>query len=476
MPIDDTLLALSARYTASPQFVKTFAGGLYALLPASVRHGAAYKRFRKIFDETAVDTSYVHERLSETLLAALGGVPAYEAYRHARDAAIEAPVEALQMFPLTSKEEIKASLDSYLNSAYGERDRLKMFTGGSTAIPMTFYVHRGVSRAKELAVFHSMGSRFNTEGDGIVLALRGRTVRSAGHGRIWSYEPIKRHVIVSSDHLEPQFMPDYAAALKRWRPRYIHAFPSALYPLLVWLRSSGQEHLLSSVKGVVLTSESVFDHHMRAFRAFFTCPVIVTYGHSERVLLANTLPADNRYHFWPHYGQMELVDADGKPVTTPGQVGEIVGTSFDNLVMPFVRYRTGDYGVLGGASSPTAAGFPVLERIDGRLQEFVVCRDLRLVTVTTLGAAHFETLDQCLRIQYEQTEPGELILRVVSTNPLTVAAKNEIAGAVSAKTQGGCTVHVEEVGHIPLTSFGKQRLLIQHLDIRKHLGAAIESA
>ena len=49
------------------------------------------------------------------------------------------------------------------------------------------------------------------------------------------------------------------------------------------------------------------------------------------------------------------------------------------------------------------------------------------------------------------------------------------ARAVREKTQGGCTVEVVEVDAIPLTQRGKQRLIVQHLDIERYLGAAMTS-
>lgn len=476
MTFDDRLHGLAARYVASPQWVKTLTGGVYAMLPPRLRFGRAYTRFRRIFDAPTVDPRYVRERLAETLHGALTGVPALAAWRRLAGDAREHPLDVLAELPLLDKERLKTHLAEHLNGAWPPTARLRMFTGGSTAVPMTFYVHRGVSRAKEWAAFHAMGARFGTEGDGVVLALRGRTVGTAGSGRMWMYEPIKRHLILSTDHLEPRYMDGYVEALRRWRPRYVHAFPSALFPLMAWLHERGEQDLLAQVSCVVLTSESVFDHHMQAFRAFFRCPVVATYGHTERVLLANSLPDDARYHFWPHYGHLELVDAAGRPVTEPGRVGEIVGTSFDNLVMPFVRYRTGDFAVLGGAPDAAMPGVPVLDRIEGRLQEYVVCRDHRLVTVTTLGAAHFEQLDRCLRIQYEQSEPGRLVLRVMTLRPLDDQARRDIEQAVSDKTQGGCTVEVREVDTIPLTRRGKQHLLVQHLDVSRYLGAAMAHA
>jgi phenylacetate-CoA ligase len=474
MAFDDHLHHLAPGYVAAPQWVKTIAGGGYAMLPPTLRFGPRYTRFVHEFGAGRVDPTYVAARLSETLCAALAHVPAFAAHRRLLADAQMAPLDVLQELPLTTKEQIKTSLHEYLATDQPASRRLRMFTGGSTSIPMTFYLHKGVTRAKEWAAFDAMARRFGTDGPGVVLALRGRTVSTAGDGRVWSYEPIKRHLICSSDHLEPRFMHQYVAALRRWKPSFIHAFPSALYPMIAWLRENGEEALLAQVKCVLLTSESVFGHHMAAFRSFFRCPVIVHYGHTERVLWANTLPDDERYHFWPHYGHLELVDPSGAPVTRPGQVGEIVGTSFDNRVMPLVRYRTGDYAMLARNPHPSLPDYPVLERIEGRLQEFVVCADHRLITVTTLGAAHFAQLEHCLRIQYEQFQPGRLKLRVVARQPLSDAEREQIAFAVREKTQGGCEVEVIEVGSIPLTERGKQQLLLQHLDTRQYLGAAME--
>jgi phenylacetate-CoA ligase len=476
MSIDDRLHSGVSAYMGAPQWVKTIAGGAYSLLPKQLRHGRSYDNFRNIFSSSTCTPSYVHNQLAKTLKAAAQGVPAFASLGRHLDDIETHPRQFLEGMPLISKEDIKSNLDSFVNRNLPEGSRLKMFTGGSTSVPMTFYGQVGISRAKELAAFDTLAARFDTEGDGIILALRGRTVPSATRSRIWMYEPIKRHLILSSDHLEARFMAQYVKALQRWRPRYIQAFPSALYPLVLWLRHNGYESVLSGVRCVTLVSESVFEHHLEAFKEFFSCPVLVTYGHTERVLLANTLPDDPRYHFWPRYGYFQLIDSAGHTVTKAGQVGEIVGTSFDNLVMPFIRYRTGDYAVLGQAPHPSMHDSPVVERIEGRLQEFVVCSDHRLITVTTIGAAHVQELERCFRIQYEQFQPGRLILRVVAMEPLDASSKARVCRAIEHKTQGGCSVEINEVAHIELTGRGKQRLLIQHLDISRYLGAAMSAA
>src|SRR5262249_578594 len=151
----------------------------------------------------------------------------------------------------------------------------------------------------------------------------------------------------------------------------------------------------------LLTSENVYDFQLDLFRKVFACPIINHYGHSERVLMAVSLANDDRLHFLPLYGYPELLDSNAMPITEPGRLGEIVGTPFDNAAMPFVRYRTGDLGMWDEVPTLQGKVRLVMRRIEGRLQEFVVCRDARLVSITTLGAAHFHELANVETIQFE---------------------------------------------------------------------------
>jgi phenylacetate-CoA ligase len=302
------------------------------------------------------------------------------------------------------------------------------------------------------------------------LALRGRPIPGAGNVRApWAYEPIRRHLMLSCEHLARAWMPQFAQALERYRPTVIEAFPSALFPLARWLEAHPLPRFTDGVKGVMLFSENVYGFQMETFRRVFGCPIVAHYGHSERVLMAATLPEDDRYFFWPQYGWAEIVDARGRRVTQPGRLGYVVGTSFDNRVMPFVRYRTGDLAMVGGDGHPHLPGFPVVEGIAGRLQEFIACRDGRLISVTALGTAHFPELSGVDAMQYEQFAPGELVLKVVAPAALGAREERRIAQAIEARTEGGCRVAIAQVDRIERTRRGKARMLVQHLDLRSSL-------
>ncbi len=479
MALEDILHPYLGRYLGAPGWLKSSAGRAYSMLPPRVRLGGAYRRFREEIGAARsreANDALAREKLAATLQWAFDTVPAYQGFRGLLDAKHD-PREVLQRLPVTDKLDIKRHPERYLSRAMSAGARMEMFTGGSTRNPMQFYLQKHVTRPKEFAFIQDFRERLGVQRGELVLALRGRTVASAAQpgGRIWMHEPIKRELVLSSDHLERRYMPAYAEALALHRPEYIEAFPSALFPLARWLAANPMPEFTRGVKGVMLYSENVYGYQMAKFREVFGCPILSHYGHSERVLMAASMPDDDRYFFWPQYGHFELLDAENRPVTQPGKLGFVVGTSFDNKVMPFLRYRTGDLAMLSEREHPALPGHPACERIVGRLQEFIVCRDQRLMSITTLGVAHFPELAEVETIQYEQDRPGKLVLKVVADHRLTGEQARRIAGAVAAKTQGGCEVEVAQVESIARTPRGKARMLVQNLDIRRYFAAATEA-
>ncbi len=476
MPIEDIIHPLLQYYTASPQWVKTSLGGAYASLPTSLRYGTQYDRFMndiEASDDVAEIARRADTKLRETLAWAASTVPAHAGLKDAVGSG-QSGAQMLAAFPLLQKEQIKADTLRYLSTAMGPKTHLLTHTGGSSSVPMKLYLHKYVSRSKDFAYNGTFDAIAGIGRGDVILALRGRSVPGAEKpgGPLWMFDPIKRYLHLSSDHLEPEHMPRYVEVMRQWKPTFIHAFPSAIVPLAHWLDAHPASDITSRFKCIQLFSENVYDYQVDLLRRVFGCTVLLDYGASERVVKAISMPGDSRYFFWPLYGHLELVDFAGKPITEPGVLGEIVATGFDNKVMPLVRYCTGDMAMWSSAPNTIRKGFPVVDRIEGRLQEFLVCKGHRLVSITTIGAAHFEQLAAVDRMQFEQTEPGKALLKVLTQQPLSEKVKQSLAHGVHAKTQGGLDIEVVAVQELARTVSGKHKLLVQKLDISSYLGAA----
>lgn len=476
MPIEDIIHPFLKHYTAAPQWVKSTLGGAYARVPTGLRYGAKYDEFMaeiKLCDDEKSLRRRADEKLLFTLRWAAETVPAFASLK-SRVKLDRSPEELLAEFPLLPKEDIKADTNRFISSAMPPKTHLLTHTGGSTSVPMKLYLEKYVSRSKDFAYNGTFDTIAGIRTGDTILALRGRTVPGANKpgGPIWMFDPIKSYLHLSSDHLEAEHMPRYIEAARQWKPTFIHAFPSALVPLAKWLQENPAPDVTERIRCVQLFSENIYDYQVDLIREVFGCPVLLDYGHSERAVKSISLPNDPRYFFWPLYGKVELIDFDGRPVTEPGVLGEIVGTGFDNRVMPLIRYRTGDLAMWSSEPNLTRPGFAVVDRIEGRLQEFLVCADHRLVSICTIGAAHFEELASADRMQFEQTAPGRAVLKVLSEKDLSERAKDALANGIRAKTQGGLEIEVVRVDDIARTVSGKHKLLVQRLDLSRYLGAA----
>jgi phenylacetate-CoA ligase len=366
MSSEDLPHPLLDRHPHAPAWPHQPAKRACAKLHPTVRVGGAHDEFHEELD---VPESSIWERatgkLQSTLRWALETVPAYRAHR-ALLRHIDDPVDVLARLPLTGKSDIRAHPDRYLSTATPASQRLGVVTEGCTRDPTQFYLQKHVTRSKEHAFIQAFRARVGAGSDDLTLALRGRTVASATKpgGSLWMVEPIKRQLVLSTDHLEERYMPEHAAVLAQHRPPFIEAFPSALDPLARWLKLHPVPEFTDAVRGVMLYSEYACVPRMQLFREVFRCPVLKHYGHSERVLMAASMPDADRYFFWPQYGWLELLDDNDRPITRPGVMGHVVGTSFDNKVMPFVRYRTGDLALASDHGHSRLPGYPACERIE----------------------------------------------------------------------------------------------------------------
>jgi len=477
--IEDELYGLAALYVSSPQWVKSTIGRLYSIIPTSLRQGGLYRGFAeqaRLQDPTAVRTLQ-RQKLRTTLDLATRFVPAYQRYRRQFEQADD--IEAfLRLLPLTEKEALRRDRAAYITTSPRRKAALAMHTSGSV-VPMDFFLEKGHSRPRERAFIQAMRERFGDDGSGYSLSLRGRSVRGLdpAAGRWVMVDPIRRLVMGSTDHLKPEYMHLYAESLRRWRPRRIEGFASSIYLLAKWLHRHPHHDAAASIEFVYLFSENTYDYQRQVIAAAFGCPVINHYGMAERILFAHSLPDDPRLHFQPQYGYLELLDERGEPVTSPGERGEIVGTSFDNAVMPFIRYRTNDYAIVADTPSRPERGFDVVERIDGRLQEFLVTHDERLIRVDNLVAfAHFSDFDPIEDMQYFQERPGELILRLVANSTLPEDYRHALTAALRERTQNGCTLTIVQVPSIDRTRAGKRILIDQRIDISRYLRAPASEA
>ena len=344
------------------------------------------------------------------------------------------------------------------------KSKLKYVTsGGSTGIPMGFYEEIGYADARERAFIVIQWNRVGYRIGDKSVVLRGKIVKSAEKGRYWQYDPVDKQLVLSSYHMISDNLPKYVEKIREFKPKFIQAYPSAITILARFMQEHNVEPF-ESIKAILCGSENLYDAQRKLLEDTFDSRVYSWHGHSEKVLLGSECEYSPNYHYFPEYGHLELIDEDGNEVTTEDELGEIVGTGFNNYAMPFIRYRTGDIAIYSKQTCSCGRNYLLLKRIEGRVQEFIVTKDGNLLP--HIAWAHNMEWSEIEQIQFLQEERGELIIKVVKAVSYTDSEiKAYILGLYGPRFKGLCGLNVRFVDHIPRTKSGKYRFLIQKLPI-----------
>ena len=362
----------------------------------------------------------------------------------------------VQKLPIVTKEDFRDRLEEFSAEWAG---REYVTTGGSTGIPFGFYRNPDAF-TKELASkahqYHRIGWK---EGDR-QLVLRGLPIQSAD---LMQYVPEFEELRCSSYHLTPKQMGAYVDRANHYGPEWLRCYPSAGYLFARVLDENGLH--IPTIRGVLCASENLYDFQRLTLQRVFGPTVFSHYGHYELAVLAGFCETEPTYHVLPQYGYAELIDSRGQAVTKPGEVGEIVATSFLMYATPFIRYRTRDFALLKSYGCERCRRpYQIWERIEGRLQEFVRTRTGRLISMTAINM-HDGTFDHVRQFQFHQFEPGKVTLKYVPKKSFDTSAMHYMRGKLLEKLGADMELVMTVVDEIPLTKRGKHRFLVQELNL-----------
>jgi phenylacetate-CoA ligase len=370
----------------------------------------------------------------------------------------------LQKLPLLTKAIIKDHFGELTSDRLASLSYQVGSTGGSTGAPLKFLINResnevyGMHQRYFYREFMSYDRRSDKVAafDGVVVAdeLADRNV-------FWQDRSVCRDMPYgrtrfSSFLLNDRTAPYYLEFLAANRFSHFYGYPSTIYDLARHCGRLGYAFPYP-IKAVQLTSEYASREQIDFIRKTFKTGVFLQYGQTECAFYTHTL--DDTYEYWcsPIQGIVEVLDTDGMHVGM-GEEGEVVATSFFNLAMPFIRYRTGDRAVF----SRRHKGITYLTAVTGRTQDFVIKRDLSRISLTGLVfGQHFRSFGNITVWQIIQDVPGAVTMRIEPAPSFSKEDEQEIASAFKRIADIDC--EFKYTAEFILTGKAKRRFLVQNI-------------
>jgi phenylacetate-coenzyme A ligase PaaK-like adenylate-forming protein len=446
--------------------IKTILKPFYYRLPARICYGRQFTPFLELLAQSenwSEDRllAFQLDKLRAMLRHCAANVPYYRKLfrRVGFDPNAFRGISDLTALPTLDKETIRVNSHELLAENIRPRDRLYFTTGGTTGEPLGVYNLRQAG-GREKAFMFAQWARVGFHHDERRAMLRGWPVKSQRH---WRYEPSERAYLFSNFHMTPENAAEYARVMHAKRLRYLHSYPSAVIDFARQLKRMGAEP--PRLKAILASSENLYPGQREFIESFFEARMFSWYGHSEDTILAGECEVSNYYHIFPEYGVAEILGGDGKAAEHDGESGELVGTSLDNLAMPLIRYRTGDWATVGPDRCACGRNYKLLKEARGRwTQEMLLGKLDNLISVTALNV-HTDVFDNVKGAQFYQCEKGRVELRIVRGTDYSDRDSRRILSALGEKMGDTMDIGLVFRDEIPLSPRGKFRMVVQELTL-----------
>jgi len=280
-------------------------------------------------------------------------------------------------------------------------------TGGTSGKPLKFLVPKNRYQV-ELAFMHNLWNRVGWNYSPRAV-LRNHSLKK---NEVFRINPLTKEFIFDNFRLDLNYAKQIHSVLVKYQINYLHAYPSAAYQFCLLCREQGLD--LSFLKAILCGSEGVMDFQKKIIVDELGLKLFNWYGHSEKLVLGGYCEYTDNIHIEPSYGFFELIGKDNRPIITPGEYGEIVGSTLYNFGMPFIRYRTGDFAeYVGNHCEKCGRRMPIIRNIQGRWDKNQIYKKDGTYISTTALNLHSNLYDVIDGLQYIQNAPGSLIILII---------------------------------------------------------------
>lgn len=427
-------------------------------------YGLRYgKSFSKVYDELRKTEFFseeeldniVKEKLIEQIKYAYKYVPYYRENYNENDVKTMDSLSDIERFPFIDKEIVKSNEDQFISDKFKKSELIQKKTSGSTGMPLAIYMNKDTT-LKEWAFVVHIWERigFTSKSSRILM----REIEDKNKG-ICYFDGLKNELRIDISNMTPENMEIYCKAIERYKPDYIHGYPSATLQLCKFIEKRGIKH---QFKGVLPSSEGMSKEEVNYIKRVLNCPCLSFYGHTERLVMAGQCECSECYHVEPLYGYCELIDKNGEVIREEGKTGEIVATGFCNTGMPLIRYKTGDLAEWSLKKCSCGRNYKLLKKLEGRTTEYLVDRNNNKISLTAFRYSFYE--QHVNSFQFYQDEPGKVFVRIIPEEDFTELDKKNILQTLEEDCNSQIEFSIEKVKFISKKKSGKRELIIQKLD------------
>jgi len=271
--------------------------------------------------------------------------------------------------PILQKEEIRNNLKTLISTTYNKRNLWWTYTSGSTGKPLKYCVSRESIRIR-YAIHDNYFELYSLPWGAPRARLSGILTTPINNEEppFWVFNRVFNQLQMSAYHISSKTAVYYINKLIEFKPVAIIGYPHSIYLLASFMLENSIR--LDCVKVIFTDSENLIDAHKQVIENAFNVKCKDAYGLGEITGGAFLCENDQYIEMYPTC-LIEVVDEKGNP-SNPGEPGRIIITDLVNYASPFIRYETGDIGVLSTGCNCKWHNIKHIREIVGRVDDMIL--------------------------------------------------------------------------------------------------------
>jgi len=370
------------------------------------RHSKTYKDYSKASIE--FKKNWIFNQVRGITIFAQRNNPFYKKYYKQCnfDALSLKKFEDLHEIPITTKNLLREAKGDWLQTPKGV---IYSNTGGSSGSPLLFTVDK-TSYVREKYYMEKIWKRIGCLPKHNRLRFKGYNTK----GNLIQYSSNADGYFIDIFQSLRSKAKELTSFFKSHNIEFFHGYPSAIYQFALMCSEKQNIDLKQSIrqklKGILFGSEYPAPIYRNLIEEVFSVPTISWYGHSEMAILAPEETESFLYKPFQSYGYTEAVNF-GHDKT------HLIGTSYDNLNSPFIRYDTEDLINPVEFVNGLLYSFKIH---DGRIGEFIIDKLENRVSLTGLiFGRHHKIFNLAEFVQISQSRSGYATIYVTVQQPIS---------------------------------------------------------